>query len=107
MAEYADREHYIPLRKNDLIDLVCSDEIFAAASAESGVWGINMDVDMEVFERIQVFTRGDGHTAFTRRPWWKLWRKEELVVPTYGRLVLFFKLRKHRRLDSEIDVDDV
>ena len=26
MAEYADREHYIPLRKNDLVNLLCSDK---------------------------------------------------------------------------------
>jgi len=26
MAEYADREHYIPLRKSDLIELLCRDK---------------------------------------------------------------------------------
>src|SRR6266446_5967258 len=26
MAEYADREHYIPLRKSDLVELLCRDK---------------------------------------------------------------------------------
>jgi hypothetical protein len=190
MAEYADREHYVPLRKNDLIDLICSErgllaaqrqdlrqfclltsavfhfeyqqqleslkdvyapydpdsetrplkppdpgdrpatldalfgkftalleranfrhlseaEILKATEGESGVWGINMDVDMKVFERVEVFTRGDGMARHARRRWWKLWRKDELIVPIYRRFVMIFKLRRHRRLDPDVDVDDV
>ena len=177
MAQYADREHYIPLRKNDLVDLIflarrnCPRqtsgilrEFCLLASAvfhfehqqqlealkdlyvpfdpdsdtsplrppdpasrasrlellfgrfanlmeranfhrlspeemlrwatedESGVWGVNMDVDTSVFERVDIFTRGDGVAKFVRRRWWKLWRKEVLSVPVYHRLVTVFKL---------------
>ena len=34
MAEYADREHYIPLRKNDLIDLICADKSLPPADGQ-------------------------------------------------------------------------
>src|ERR1043166_10197250 len=32
MAEYKDREHYIPLRREDLVDLLCSDRDMPAAA---------------------------------------------------------------------------
>src|SRR5262249_14333852 len=35
MAEYADREHYIPLRVSDLVDLLCGDKGLARADAET------------------------------------------------------------------------
>lgn len=190
MAEYTDREHYIPLRKSDLVNLICSEkglladkrkdlrqfcllassifhfeyhkeldalkdvyapfdpdsetqplkpfdpadrpkqmdvlfekftalmeranfrrltreEILAATEGQSGVWGINMDVDMNVFERVEIFTRGDSLAKRTRRRWWRLWRQEEFIVPIHQRLVMIFKLRKSKRLDSDIDIDDV
>ena len=34
MAEYKDREHYIPLRKSDLVDLLCRDLGANRAAAE-------------------------------------------------------------------------
>ncbi len=34
MAEYKDREHYIPLRKSDLVDLLCADKHLAADARE-------------------------------------------------------------------------
>src|SRR4051812_32978319 len=35
MAEYQDREHYIPLRKSDLVALLCANAGLAAGAAES------------------------------------------------------------------------
>src|SRR5438477_8021429 len=34
MAEYADREHYIPLRRNDLVELLCRDKDLPAGERE-------------------------------------------------------------------------
>src|SRR5258708_4193860 len=34
MAEYKDREHYIPLRKSDLVDMLCTDLGADRASAQ-------------------------------------------------------------------------
>jgi hypothetical protein len=190
MAEYADREHYIPLRRTDLVKLLTADkglssvereqvrqfctltsavfhfeyqkqlealkdayapfdpdadtkplepsraddrppqlealfdkftalmeranfkrlsreDILKATEAASEPFGINMDVDMNVFERLEVFSRGDTTIRRVRRPWWKLWTREERVIPAYGRLVMILKLRRHRRLDADIDTDAV
>ncbi|MBY0521778.1 MAG: DUF3754 domain-containing protein [Gemmataceae bacterium] len=35
MAEYADREHFIPLRRNELVDLLCADKELATEDRES------------------------------------------------------------------------
>jgi hypothetical protein len=180
MAEYKDREHYIPLRRSDLVDLLCkdkglsaedrvqfrqfcrlvtatyhfeyqqkleelkddyapfdpdrvtkqvkqlSDEVkrqelddlfqkftwlmeranykhldraaVEAALTEASDWGINMDIDFNVFERIELFARGDVIGKRYRRRWWKLFRLEEVHLPIYQRLVLILKLRPHKRL---------
>ena len=189
MAEYADREHYIPLRKSDLVTLLCSDKQLPAAEREpfrqfcrlagavfhfeyqqqleelkdayapfdpdsetrplrpptseerqkdlgevfdrfvslmeranfkhltrqeieaaldgKSAWGLDMDVDFNAFERLEMFVRGDTIVTQSRRSWRRLWRKEEIKAQAYSRLVLILKLRKHRRLDAEVDVDDV
>ena len=150
MAEYKDREHYIPLRRSDLIRLLCQDkgvpvverepfrqfarlvtavfhfeyqrqleelkdayapfdpdsetrlmqplppeerqekqthtfdafvrlmeranfkrltwaDVEAAMSGGASDWGINMEVDRNVFERLEIFMRGDVMGKRTRR----------------------------------------
>lgn len=187
MPETRSREHFIPLRKGDLIDLLCADlapadgdafrqlsrllaaavhfeyhqvkeklqnayasfdpdadthtvmalspeesqkrldDLFArftwlmeranfrrlhrdelhTALEEASYWGINMDVDFDVFERLEVFARGDILGKRSRRSLLKFWRLQEVRLPTYQRLVLMFKLRPHKRLGRYVDTDDV
>jgi hypothetical protein len=189
MAEYKDREHFIPLRKTDLVDLLCSDKDFPrqdldafrrfcrlvsatyhfeyhrrleelkdayapfdpdadtrplvkltseqkqgrlddlfkefawlmeranfqhltmdtvrAALEGASDWGINMDVDFNVFERLEIFSRGDVQIKRSRRRWQSLYFKEEIKVPSYQRLVLILKLKPHKRLGRAIDSDSV
>ncbi len=190
MAEYADREHYIPLRVSDLVDLLCGDKGLAredaetfrqfcrlviatyhfeynqklqelkdeyapfdpdsvtrtvtpltpeqkrqkldglferftwlmeranykrldrsaieAAMQEVSLWGINMQVDFDVFERMEVFARGDTVGRRFFKHWWQFWKRpEEVRVPVFLRLALILKLRPHKRLPPEIDTADV
>ncbi|MHB1423395.1 MAG: DUF3754 domain-containing protein [Gemmataceae bacterium] len=190
MAEYSDREHFIPLRKSDLIELLCRDKKMSAGERESfrqfcvlvssvfhfeylkqleelkddyapfdpdadtkalhpfsaderhkdemqlferftslmeranfkrlkreemqqamqevaSVSGIHTHVDLNLFEHLQVFVRGDVIGRWTRRSWWKLGRKEEFHVPLHQRLVLIVKMRPHKRLDRDIDATRV
>jgi hypothetical protein len=74
-----------------------------AALAEASDRGFHMDVDLRVFERHEMFARGDVVETRVRRRWWRLWRREEVPVPLYKRLVLVMKLRRHRRLGRKID----
>jgi hypothetical protein len=190
MAEYKDREHFIPLRKSDLVGLLCRDkelpyqerepfkqfcllvssvfhfeylkqleelkdayapfdpdadtralhplspeerqkcqdglfdkftalmeranfkhltpaEVQQAMNALSSDIGLNTDVDLGVFERLEVFTRGEVMGKRHKRSWWRLGRKEEVKVPLYQRFVLIVKMRPHRRLDRDIDTNPV
>jgi hypothetical protein len=190
MAEYEDREHYIPLRKHDLAELLCRDrqvkaqerepfrqfcrlvsavfhfeylqqleelkdayapfdpdsetrpleplapqerhgqmgEVFDKFGAlmeranfrkltreevERAVheipsdWGLPTDVDLRVFERIDIYARGDVMGERTRRRWWKLWRREKIKLPLYARVVMALKVKKGRRIPRDVDTDDI
>src|SRR5690606_15810522 len=60
-----------------------------------------------MFERLEVFVRGDSIQERTRRPWWKLFREERRKVPCYQRLVVMLDLRDHPRLEKNIARDAV
>jgi len=190
MAEYEDREHYIPLRKSDLVALLCKDQklnprehepfqqfcrlvgavwhfeyletleklkdnyapfdpdspckplqelhvdkrparleqlfdgfiglmeranfkrltrkdIEAAVEGGASDWGINMDVDFEVFERLELFIRGEGKVKRTKKHPIFRWRTETKVVESYQRIVLLVKLRPHKRLPEGVDTTRV
>jgi len=195
MAQYADREHYLPVRKTELIDLLCKDkslstgavltaqerddfrrfatilsayyhhdfherletlkeayapfdpdretrclvelpdekrpakqeELFRAfdelvqrgnfkklsreqiieATREVSRWGINMDVDFGVFDRFEIYVRGDVRSKRSIRRLWKPWVVEEIDVPTYQRLALILKQRPHKRIGKNADTRSI
>jgi hypothetical protein len=82
------------------------EEIQAALEGSSD-WGINMDVDFDVFDRCDIFVRGDTIGKRSRRRMLNLWRLEQIELPIYQKMVLILKLRKHKRLDKDIDTEDV
>lgn len=77
------------------------------ALAGASAWGIPTDVDFRVFERLAIFARGDTFQKRTRRRLRKGWRREEVEVPIYQRLVMILKLRPHRRLGPQVRTDCV
>ena len=189
MAEYKDREHYIPLRQSDLVELLCTDLghnrdavqllrqfntllsatfhyeyyrllddlkneyapfdpdavtlaikqytpeertgkldelyqrfVFLMERANfkrltldelkevtKGVseWGLDMDVDFSLFDRIEVFVRGDTIGKRYLRRWWRFWQKDEIRLPIYTRVVLFVKMKPSKRLPPEVITDGV
>jgi hypothetical protein len=189
VAEYANREHFIPIRKSDLIDLLCSDSLLsradeeqfrrfcrglmatlhceyqarleelkdayeyfdpdsdteplethtaqereeqierlfdkfialleranfkrlshnevAAAPQKASEWGINLEVDFNVFERLELFARGDIIGRRTRRRWRHLLRQQEVEVPVYQRLVVILRLRDHAAKTRFVDTESV
>jgi hypothetical protein len=191
MAEYADREHYIPLRKTDLVELLVKDkqvkveertgfrqfcrlvgaiwhfeyletldklkdayapfdpdtvcrplkpllpedrpgrldalfdsfvklmeranfkrmtrkDIQDAVEGGASDWGINMEVDFDVFERLELFSRSEGLVTRIKKSKIFFWRKpEEKKVDSYRRLVLIVKMRPHKRLPAHVDTNGV
>jgi hypothetical protein len=78
------------------------EDIDAALSGASE-GGINMDVDLGVFERYEIFARGETKEVRRSRKWWRLWKLEEKEEDIWKRLVLVFKLRPHKRLSKNLD----
>lgn len=189
MAEHKEREHFIPLRKTDLVELLCRDrgvtpdqagqvrrladmlsatfhfeyhakleelkneyapfdpdavtkEIYqltaeerqgrldrlferfawllqranyhrldrtAIEEATQAVtdWGLNMEVDFSIFEKLEVWARGDTLGQRCRRKWYRFFRLECLTLPIYQRMVLMVKLCPSKRLPADIDTADV
>jgi hypothetical protein len=190
MAEYEDREHYIPLRKSDLVELLSKDpkigfedqqpfrqfcrlvasvwhfeyletleklkddyapfdpdstckplkpisidkrpqkldrlfddfvklmeranfkrlskkDIEDAVEGGASDWGINMDVDFAVYDRLELFSRGEGMMTRTKKHPILFWKKEEKKVDCYQRLVLLVKLKKHKRIPEHVNTDGV
>jgi hypothetical protein len=70
-------------------------------------WGVDLDVAWDAFDKLEVFYRGKGFTKRTRRSPFRLWKKEVVEVPTFGRAAVMFKLRPHERLDEDADTRNV
>jgi hypothetical protein len=97
VVELLDRANYHRLTRAEI------EEAVGVASK----WGVRLHVDFDVFERLEVFSRGDvvGQREF--RNWRKFNRVEKIDVPIYQRLVVVFQLRDHQRLDEDADTKSV
>jgi hypothetical protein len=76
-------------------------------AADVSAWGIPMTVDFDLFERMEVFVRGDSIGRRGRRRLRKLWRLEEWPVHLFQRLVVIVKMKPDKRLGAEINTDSV
>jgi len=72
----------------------------SAALGAASEWGLKLTIDFELFERLEVFARGDVVGRRERRRWRNLMRAEEVDVPIYQRLVIICRLREHPHLDA-------
>jgi len=70
-------------------------------------WGINMDVDLEIFERYEIWVRGDLVEKKAKRHWLFFWTTVDTPVDLYKRFILVCKLRKHPRLSRYADTEKV
>ena len=73
----------------------------------ASLWGLDLDVDWSVFDHIAMYYRGDAPGPRTVRRWWKLWKREEIQVPEFNRLVLVLKQKPHKRLGKDADTSSV
>ena len=69
--------------------------------------GLDMAVDFDVFERLEIYARGDVTVERLKRGWRGRWRREHVIVPIYQRLVIIFRLQARERLGRFTDTDDV
>jgi hypothetical protein len=84
-----------------------SADALETAVGTSSHWGLVVDVDFHIFERLAIFARGDSEDRRTLRLASGLWRKRDVEVPIYRRLAMILKLRPHKRLGKQINTDGV
>ena len=99
-------KHFVHLMERANFKRLTLDEIEKETQAVSE-WGLNMDIDFSIFERLEIFVRGDTMGSRYLQRWWKLWRREEVRVPVYQRLVVFVKMKPSQRLPEAVDTDTV
>jgi hypothetical protein len=69
-------------------------------------WGLHLTVDFELFDRLELYYRGDTLGTRYRRRLRNRFRPEEVQVPVYQRLAVIFRLRPGRRSEL-LDTRDV
>ncbi|MCE9548771.1 MAG: DUF3754 domain-containing protein [Planctomycetia bacterium] len=66
-------------------------ELIQKAMREVSDWGLNLNVDLTQFQRLEVFVRGEATERRKRRRLKSLYRQRESTVPTYQRLVVAYR----------------
>lgn len=70
-------------------------------------WGVDMHVNWELFDKVEVFSRGKGTSRRFLRRWYKRFKREEVIVPTFRRVVIMLKQHAHPRLGDDADTRSV
>lgn len=81
-------------------------DIQRALSASNDL-GLRLRVNLDVFDRLEVYSRGDVMTQRTRRRWQNAFRTEVVDVPIYQRLVVIFRLHSYHTIDGHLDGETV
>lgn len=110
----ADRERQVATLFDRFIELMergnfvrLSREHISEAMEAASDWGLNLAVDFEVFDRLEIFARGDSMGKRTRRGWRTFFRVEEVPVPIYQRLVLILRMRGSKKIEQVVDTESV
>ena len=72
-------------------------ELLAAIGAMSH-WGVNWQLDLGIFRRVEVFARGERIDVRTRRSWTRGFRLEKHLVPIYTRFAIAYRLHEDHPL---------
>ena len=96
-GELLERANYRRLTEADI------DRALDAASD----WGIHLKIDLEIFERLDLYARGDTVTHRARRRLRKLYRPEMVELPIYERLIIIFRLNRKLRAEDPAEINTI
>jgi len=82
------------------------DEIQSAVSMGSQ-WNVKLEVDFELYDRLEIFARGYRVVQARRRRWQNFYREEVIELPEFQRLIMAFRLKSDQELDESIDASKV
>lgn len=84
-----------------------SEQELNSALAGRSDWGLNLEVDFKLFERLELYARGDTTGTRSRRNWRNWYRWEEVPLPIYQRLVVILRLRNAGSRGPHLDTQNV
>src|SRR5262245_29010188 len=76
---------------------ISREELEAAIRAPNTA-GPNLQLDLALFERLEIYVRGQGEQTRTLRNWRTLWRPRQETVQLHRRLALIFRLAQRSPL---------
>lgn len=102
MADLAYAAHYQRLSRDEL-------ERMINLSSRAGV---KLEVDFDIFERLEIFARGYRMVEVQQRRWQNFFRERTITLPEFHRLILAFRLRggeafEKRKVDKNMRSDAV
>ena len=83
MTRILTQANYVRIDHNDV------EQILTRESA----YGLDLQVDLNVFEEVLLFYRGASSKRDLRRRWQKFYLREQFDIPLFQRLFLLFKLK--------------
>lgn len=78
-----------------------------AALEDRSHWGLHLTVDFTLFDRLELYYRGDRMGTRYRRAWRNRFRSEAIDVPIYQRLVLVFHLKPGAKYSQVLATDEI
>ena len=74
-----------------------------AAIEVGSQWGVKLDVDFDLYERLEIFARGYRVITVDRRRWQNFYRKESIELPEFQRLIMAFRFKPQKNIADSID----
>jgi hypothetical protein len=69
--------------------------------------GPNLHLDLDLFERLEIYVRGSGEQTRARRSWRTLWQPRPERIPVHRRLVIIFRLAQRSPRTEPLDTREV
>lgn len=70
-------------------------------------WSAKLEVDFQLYDRLEIFARGYSVVEVSRRRWNNLYRKEVIELPELQRLIMVFRLKPDEKRNGIFDPDKV
>ncbi len=97
LAHVVEAAHYHPLPEQQL----------QRALSGATYWGLDLDINPEIFDRLMIYVRGDVVSARVRRDLGTWFRRRDCALDVYERLVLALKLRPGQRGGRDVDTENI
>ena len=80
-----------------------SQEEIESAVQMGSQWSAKLEVDFQLYDRLEIFARGYRVVDVSRRRWQTLYRKEVIHLPELQRLIMIFRLRPDKKRTGNFD----